>query len=158
MSIEKLNFISGKWIGKGLAEYPTIEKAEYSEELIFQANDFFPVVHYEQKTGIKNADGLFTKPIFWESGFIIEKENDLLELCNVQKSGRMEILTGTFKKISEDQFEIVFESSNVINDERMIRSGRKFIFSENELFYELHMSTKNNFPFDLHLRASLTKQ
>ena len=158
MSIKKLLPLSGVWVGKGLAEYPTIEKAEYSEELVFQANELFPVIHYEQKTWVKSEDGLFTKPIFWESGFIIEKENALLELCNVQKGGRMEILSGIIKEDPNTGFEIVFESVNIFNDEKTVRSGRKFIFYENTLKYELYMSTKKNFSFDLHLRANLSKQ
>jgi THAP4-like, heme-binding beta-barrel domain len=158
MSIKKLSFLAGTWAGKGLAEYPTIETVEYFEELNFQVNELFPVIHYEQRTWVKNEGDLFTKPIFWESGFIIEKENDFLELCNVQKSGRMEILSGKITELSESRYEILFKSLNIYNDNRMIRSGRKYVFSENTLSYELKMSITNTPDYDKHLGATLTKQ
>ena len=158
MSIKDLDFLRGKWKGKGIAQYPTIQSVEYLEELFFQMNDEFPVLHYEQKTWIQNNNGLFEKPIFWESGFIIEKENSVFELCNVQKSGRMEILKGSLISTSKNHFEILFKSTNIFNDERMIKSGRKFTFSEKEISYELYMSTNNNAGFDQHLEALLKKQ
>ena len=129
MNIDKISFISGVWRGNGAAQYPTIETAEYSEELIIK-NDHEPgILFYEQKTWIKNNRGLFDKPIYWESGFIIEKD-EFLELYNVQKSGRMEVLSG---KLNYNQtiknFEIEFSSSDIFNDEKMTKSGRHFTIS-----------------------------
>lgn len=53
MKIAELNFLIGTWKGKGIAQYPTIDSIEYAEELVFQMNDEFPVLHYEQKHGFK---------------------------------------------------------------------------------------------------------
>ena len=155
MKINELGFLAGTWMGNGIAHYPTIETVDYREELIFQMNDEFPVLHYEQKTWIKNDNGLFEKPIFWESGFIIEKDDETIQLCNVQKSGRIEILNGFLIRPNENQFELSLNSENIYNDARMIKSSRKFTFRENDLTYELFMSTNNNPGFDMHLKASL---
>jgi len=104
-----------------------------------------------------DKEGKFNKSIFWESGFIIDR-GEYLELCNVQKSGRMEILIGKLNNSSNDnKVEIYFRNKNIFNDERVISSGRKFIISESEIKYELHMSTNNNPNYDIHLNASLRK-
>ena len=158
MNIRDLNFQIAFWKGKGIAQYPTIQTVEYDEELTFQRNDEFPVLHYEQKTWIQNYGGLFEKPIFWESGFIIEKENLEFDLCNVQKNGRLEILIGSIVGESKNHFEILFKSTDIFNDEQITKSGRNFTFTERELKYELFMSTNNYFRFDLHLKAVLAKK
>lgn len=158
MKINDLNFLVGIWEGKGTAQYPTIQTVDYQEELVFRKNDEFLVLHYEQKSWIKNNNGLFEKPIFWESGFIIKKNDKTLQLCNVQMSGRMEILSGSLNQLNKNHCEVFFNSENIYNDPRMIRSGRKFTFKENVLDYELFMSTNSNPGFDMHLRATLKKQ
>ena len=157
MEIDKLNFLKGTWKGRGIAQYPTIQPVDYIEELVFKKDDDFQLFFYEQKTWIMNEEGKFNKSIFWESGFIIDK-GEYLELCNVQKSGRMEILIGKLNYLSDDnKIEIYFRNKNIFNDERMISSGRKFIISESEIKYELHMSTSKNLNYDIHLNASLRK-
>ena len=157
MEIDKLNFLKGTWKGKGIAQYPAIQTVDYIEELVFKKDDDFQLFFYEQRTWIMNEEGKFNKPIFWESGFIIDK-GEYLELCNVQISGRMEILIGKLYYLSDDnKIGIDFRNKNIFNDERMIRSGRKFIISESEIKYELHMSTSKNLNYDIHLNASLRK-
>lgn len=158
MKINGLGFLAGTWLGNGIAQYPTIETIDYKEELIFQMIDEFPVLHYEQKTWVQNDNGLFEKPIFWESGFIIEKENETFQLCNAQKSGRMEILNGTLIQLNKNQFELSLNSENIYNDPRIIKSVRIFSLTENVLTYELLMLTNNNSGFDIHLKASLKRQ
>jgi len=156
MEIDKLNFLTGVWKGKGVAQYPTIQTVDYTEELVFKKQDEFNVVFYEQKTWVKNEAGIFNKPIFWESGFLIDK-GEYIELCNVQLSGRMEVLIGEVINSADNKLEINFLNKNIFNDERMIRSGRRFAFSKREINYEVLMSTKENLDFNIHLKAELKK-
>ena len=156
MIINTLKFLEGLWRGKGIAQYPTIQKTDYIEELVFKKDNDSQILFYEQKTWTKNDSKIFNKIIFWESGFLIDKSK-YIELCNVQKSGRMEILTGELLSSSNNIIEIYFRNKNIFNDERVISSGRKFITSESEIKYELWMSTNNNVKYDMHLSASLTK-
>ena len=156
MEIDKLNFLTGVWKGKGVAQYPTIQTVDYTEELVFKKQDILNVLFYEQKTWVKNEVGIFNKPIFWESGFLIDK-GKYIELCNVQLSGRMEVLIGELINCADNKFEINFLNKNIFNDERMIRSGRRVAFSETEINYEVMMSTKENLDFNIHLKAELKK-
>ena len=157
VNFDKIKILSGKWTGFGIARYPTIKTEEYSEELRFTANEESPFLHYEQKTWIKNEKGKFEKPVFWETGFLRAlEEEDSFELCNAQKSGRIEVLLGRLFKKNDTNY-LDFKSKIFANDLKLIDTSRKFKFNDNELSYELWMSIKTNENFDIHLNADLKK-
>jgi len=157
MDVGTLNFLVGSWKGKGIAQYPTIEAVEYSEELTFQKIEGFNVLQYEQKTWMESEKGIFDKPIFWDCGFLIEKEDNNFEFCSTQKSGRMELLSGKLVQKDDNTYEIVFRSKAIYNDKQMVKSGRTFLFSKSSIKYELWMSTTNHPNYDIHLKAALEK-
>jgi hypothetical protein len=156
-NFDKIKILLGKWSGYGLAQYPTIKSEDYFEELIFGSNEETSFLHYIQKTRIKDEKGNFKKPIFWETGFIraLEEENSY-ELCNAQKSGRIEVLSGKISQKNGVTF-FDFNSKILANDQKLINTLRKFIFTDKELNYELWMSIKNNENIDMHLKAKLNK-
>ncbi len=156
ISIADLGFIIGKWEGTGLAEYPTIASVDYDEGLVFTRNDKDSVIHYEQRTWIKSSDENNGQPVFWESGFIIERGGNLFELVSAQKSGRVEILRGNATQ-ADGGIKIDFNSVSILNDVRLLKSGRHFRFLENVIDYELEMSTTENPEYDRHLRARLKR-
>ena len=96
----KIKNLLGKWNGYGTAQYPTIKSEDYLEELVFTAQEESDFMHYEQKTWIKNEKGDFEKPIFWEKGFLraLEEKNHF-ELCNAQKSGRIQVYQENYLKL-----------------------------------------------------------
>ena len=157
ITIADLGFIVGKWEGIGLAEYPTIATVDYDEGLVFTRNDKDPVIHYEQRTWVRSSDENNGHPIFWESGFVIDKGEGLFELVSAQKSGRVEILRGSPIKSDGNIIEVDFTSVSISNDARMIKSGRRFRFLENIIDYELQMSTTANPAYDRHLKARLKR-
>jgi THAP domain-containing protein 4 len=157
INFSKIEPFIGKWEGFGIAEYPTIKSEEYWEEISFTKNEEFPVLHYEQKTWIKDEKGNFEKPIFWETGFLRAVEEDSkFELCNAQKSGRVEVLLGEYHQ-EEGICCLDFKSKIFANDEKLIDTSRKFIFTSETFDYELWMSIKSNKNFQRHLKASLKK-
>lgn len=158
ITIRDLDFLIGKWEGTGYAEYPTIDPVEYSETLMISNNSKNPVLHYEQKTFITKPVERKGEPIFWESGFIIDDGNGLFRMVNTQVSGRIEILKGQAQTTSEGKIELGLESSSIINDDKLIRSGRKLIFSKDQIEYEVNMSTTKNFVYRKHLSAKLKKE
>ena len=158
ISFNDIVFIAGEWEGTGHAEYPTITSLDYSEKLIFTINNKDEIIHYEQRTWIKSLDERNGEPIFWESGFLIYKGNELFELVNTQKSGRVEILRGTAKMLNKEKIKFLLDSVSILNDTQMIRSGRVLDFSKDKLQYELKMSTANNPDYKTHLTSSLIKK
>ena len=155
-TIADLSFLVGVWKGRGRAEYPTIETAEYVEELVWRMNGKDPVLHYEQQTWFGTGSRDEGSPVFWESGFLIDKGNGSFELASAQKSGRMEILRGG---ISRENGGLVLnlESTTIVNDERMVRSSRHIRLQKEELSYELMMTTTSHRSHAIHLRAILKK-
>ncbi len=149
--------LAGTWEGTGHAEYPTIEPVNYRERLTLSHNGKDPVMHYEQLSWIISSDKKSEEPIFWESGFIIDLGNDSFELVSAQKSGRVEILRGKAERINEN-IKLDLVSIKIVNDEKMIRSGRVFTFSKSAIEYELKMSISTNHAFQKHLSAKLTKK
>ncbi len=158
ISIKNLLQLVGEWEGTGHAEYPTIKPIDYSELLSFSYNGKDPVLHYEQRSWIKSSQGEDREPIFWESGFIIDNGNGLFELVSAQKSGRVEILRGASEKLTKGRIKLDLVSVSIVNDDRMIRSGRIFIFSKSEIEYELKMSMSSNPAYQKHLSAKLKKK
>lgn len=157
IAISDMGFIIGKWEGAGHAEYPTITSVDYEEGLVFTRNDKDPVIHYEQRTWIKSSGEDDGRPVFWESGFIIDKGEGVFELVSAQRSGRVEILRGSAQRSNGNGIEIDFSSVMISNDPRTIKSGRRFRFLENIIDYELHMSTIENPGYDRHLKARLRR-
>lgn len=157
VAIADLRFLIGKWEGTGLAEYPTITPVDYDEGMVFTRNDMDPVIHYEQRTWINSSGEDNGKPVFWESGFIIDRGDGGFELVSAQKSGRVEVLKGSAKRSEGNAIEIDFSSEVISNDPKTVRSERKFRFLENVIDYELLMSTTGNPGFDRHLKARLRR-
>jgi hypothetical protein len=155
VSLADFAYIVGRWEGNGRAEYPTIASLDYREELIFAANPKDPVIHFEQHTWIKSADERNGEPLFWESGFLLDKGDGLFEMVSAQKSGRVEILRGGTLKTDETIIKLDLASVAILNDDRMIRSGRMLHFQGETLEYELWMSTTKNVTYQRHLVARL---
>ncbi|MCG3119826.1 MAG: hypothetical protein ALAOOOJD_02359 [bacterium] len=155
VSLADFAYIVGRWKGSGRAEYPTIASLDYREELIFTVNPKDPVIHYEQRTWVKSLDERNDEPLFWESGFLIDKGNGLFELVSAQKSGRIEILRGNAERTNEGTLKLHLVSVAILNDDRMIRSGRLLHFQREILDYELEMSTTQNGTYQKHLAARL---
>ncbi len=97
------------------------------------------------------------EPIFWESGFIIDIGNSSFELVSAQKSGRVEILKGKAELVN-NKIKLDLVSVKIVNDEKMIRSGRVFTFSKSDIEYKLKFCISTNHAFQKHLSAKLTRK
>lgn len=149
-------YLAGNWAGKGKAEYPTIEPAEYIEELVINGNDEINIaVSYTQKSWLA-IDGKKEKPLSWETGFIVRKTNGIYELANSNKDGRMELFSGNLAIIN-NLYCLEFFSKNIISDPRLIKTKRKFWFDETKLKYEVYMQTRKVNRLIKHLEADLTR-
>jgi hypothetical protein len=157
MTFSVLAGIAGTWSGVGHAEFPTISPLDYREELVLSSNDKDPVIHFEQRTWVKSGDAKDGEPLFWESGFIIERGNGIFELIVAQKGGRMEILKGGTEHGEKGSIVLHLKSTTILNDPRMIRSERRIVWSGETLTYELLMSTTANTKTARHLAARLLR-
>jgi hypothetical protein len=141
----------GVWRGHGVAQFPTVERAEYREELRFESNETEALLHFEQKTWWKGEE-----PLHWESGFLLAAADGALTLLNAQNNGRVEILKGQASE-RDGAILLSFESAHFGNDPRMVRSTRRFVVELDRLLYEVAMATDRVATLSPHLRAELRR-
>jgi hypothetical protein len=142
---------AGKWDGEGFAKFPTIDDTAYTEQLEFIPDEYKDAIFFRQKTWYKNNTEKNGHTVFWDTGFIILKE-DKIVLHSVQVGGRMEMLQLTL--VNENVF--TFNGTSILDDSKATRSQRIFTVKENNLHYELNMAT-HAADFQNHLTANLIR-
>ena len=147
----------GSWHGYGKAFYPTIESADYREELTFQAHDDAPRIQYQQKTWRIHADRSETL-LHWEFGFLINAEDDNIQWINAQNNGRVEVLKGRFS-LDKGVLLVEVSSAAFANDPRMVAATRRVEADADRLRYVQMMSTTTTErpTLQMHLEADLRR-
>ncbi len=88
-----LAWMLGTWRGNGHGDYPTIDKFEYGQELIFQ-QDGRPFFHYMARSWIIDEDGEKVRDAAQETGFIRCRPGGKVELVLTHMSGFAEVWYG----------------------------------------------------------------
>lgn len=149
------HLLAGRWRGRGISDFPTIDRVEYVDELDIEWDAGRQVFCYEQRAVL--ADG---SPSHRECGFIRILEDGHVEWWNAQKNGRTEVLTGSGSwNESSQELELDLRSTEFGNDPRMLASRRRLKVTAESLRYELSMVTTTTPEPDLlpHLRSGLTR-
>src|SRR5690554_5326015 len=89
-----LAWLLGTWRGNGHGDYPTIDKFEYGQELIF-THDGRPFFHYMARSWITDAEGNKVRDAAIETGFLRFPESGKVEFLLTHSSGISEIWHGT---------------------------------------------------------------
>ena len=155
--LDDLLHLVGTWEGHGHAEYPTIDATDYREELVFEHNGKDPVLHYVQKTWKPIRGGRAEEPIFWESGFLLDRGAGSFELVSAQKSGRVEVLRGPAVRGEDGVIALDLESASIVNDARVLASARRLGIAPDRIEYRLEMSLRTHPAVRLHLAARLMR-
>jgi hypothetical protein len=92
-SLERLAFLLGRWEGAGVVGYPTIESANFGQEISFSHNGK-PFLFYTSRTWLLDADGTIGRPLAMETGFWRPQEDDRLEVLLAHPTGITEIYLG----------------------------------------------------------------
>ncbi len=83
----------GTWRGNGHGDYPTIEKYEFGQELIF-THDGRPFLHYFSRSWVVDADGAKVREGALEAGFLRCHPGGTVELVLTHETGYAEIYYG----------------------------------------------------------------
>ena len=145
------SLFAGKWAGEGFAKFPTIDDTAYTEQLELIPDEYKDALFYRQKTWYKNDTEYNRHTVFWDTGFILLKE-DKIVLNSVQVGGRIE--TYELVEYTDDTF--TFNSLSILNDPRSIRSQRIFTVNNDNFHYEMNMAT-HEAEFQNHLKADLMR-
>jgi nitrobindin-like protein len=142
---------AGKWAGEGFAKFPTIDDTAYTEQLEFIPDEHKDAIFFRQKTWYKNNTEKNGHTVFWDTGFIILKD-DKIVLHSVQVGGRME----TYQLAETANETFTFNSDAILHDPKSTRSQRIFSVNGDNLHYELNMAT-HAADFQNHLKADLKR-
>ncbi|MFI5162492.1 MAG: FABP family protein [Sphingobacteriales bacterium] len=145
------NLFAGKWAGEGFAKFPTIDATAYTEQLELIPDEYKDAIFYQQKTWYKNDTEKNGHTVFWDTGFILLKDEKVL-LHSAQVGGRIE----TYELVQTENNTFTFNSSSISNDPKSIRSQRIFTVDDRNFHYEMTMAT-HQADFQNHLKADLCR-
>jgi hypothetical protein len=88
-----LAWLVGRWEGFGLLDYPTIESAQFRQEVVC-SHDGRPFLEWQSRTWLMDADGNTVRPLAVELGFWRVLDNGEIELLLTHPSGIVEMYVG----------------------------------------------------------------
>ncbi|HTZ93852.1 MAG TPA: FABP family protein [Streptosporangiaceae bacterium] len=104
-ALAPVRFLIGRWEGAGVVGYPTIESANFGQEISFSHNGK-PFLIYASRTWLLAEDGTIGRPLAMESGFWRPQPDGGLEVLLAHPTGIMEIylgqITGTKIEMATD--------------------------------------------------------
>src|SRR5580704_19001315 len=78
-SLAALRFLLGRWEGAGVVGYPTIESANFGQEITFGHNGK-PFLIYSSRTWLLADDGTIGRPLAMETGYWRPQEDGTIEV------------------------------------------------------------------------------
>ncbi len=147
----------GSWSGTGTVEFPTMDTFSYRESLTFSWDEERHLLSYRQLAYLLPRD----KPSHAESGYLLVGPTDIVQWINIQSAGRCEVLDSMdgLKDLGDEEIGISFQSTVIVNDNRMISSRRKLRFDIDGTYlkYRQDMKTTTHDVLCKHLTAELTR-
>lgn len=92
-SLAPVRFLLGRWEGAGVVGYPTIESANFGQEISFSHNGK-PFLIYTSRTWLIEPDGRIGRPLAMETGFWRPQDDGGLEVVLAHPTGITEIYVG----------------------------------------------------------------
>lgn len=91
--LDPVRFLLGIWEGAGVVGYPTIESAQFGQEITFRHNGK-PFLIYSSRTWLLNEEGQIGRPLAIEFGFWRPQPDGQLEVLLTHPTGISEIYLG----------------------------------------------------------------
>jgi hypothetical protein len=91
--LARLQFLLGRWEGAGVVGYPTIESANFGQEITFSHNGK-PFLIYSSRTWLLAEDGSIGRPLAMETGYWRPQDDGMLEVVLAHPTGIAEIYIG----------------------------------------------------------------
>jgi hypothetical protein len=100
-----IRFLLGRWEGAGVVGYPTIESANFGQEISFSHNGK-PFLIYASRTWLIEPDGTIGRPLAMETGYWRPQADGGIEVVLAHPTGITEIyigqITGTKIELATD--------------------------------------------------------
>ena len=145
----------GTWRGTGRGGYPTIEDFDYGQQVTF-AHDGRPVLRYESRAWILDADGAVLRPSARETGWWRPGAGpDELEMLLAHPTGIVEVYVG--RAVTTTQWEL---STDVVarttTAKEVTANHRLYGIVDGALLYAMDMAAMG-LPLQPHLSARLER-
>jgi hypothetical protein len=148
-----LAWLLGSWRGNGHGDYPTIEKFQFGQELIF-AHDGRPFFHYLSRSWIVDEEGRKVRDAAIETGFIRARPERRIEVLLTHSSGFAEVWYG---HVEDARFEIATDAVVRTESAKEVVAGRRLYgYVDGELLYAYDMAAVGQ-PLQPHLWARLQR-
>lgn len=92
-SLAQLRFLLGRWEGAGVVGYPTIQSANFGQEITFSHNGK-PFLIYASRSWLLEDDGSIGRPLARETGYWRPQPDGMLEVVLAHPTGITEIYIG----------------------------------------------------------------
>ena len=143
----------GTWRGNGHGDYPTIEKFEFGQELIF-THDGRPFFHYFSRSWIIDEAGQKVREAALETGFLRCREDGEVEFVLAHSTGVAEIWYG---KAEGGKLELGTDAVARTESAKEVSGGTRLYGNvEGDLLYAYDMAAMGQ-PLQPHLWARLQR-
>jgi len=127
----------GTWRGNGHGDYPTIDKFEFGQELIF-THDGRPFFHYLARSWIVDENGEKLRDAAIETGFIRCKPEGRVELVLAHNTGFAEVWYG---EAGEARMEVSTDAvARTETAKEYVGGKRLYGYVEGDLLYAYDMA------------------
>ncbi len=150
-SLEPLRFLLGRWEGAGVVGYPTIESAQFGQEVSFSHNGK-PFLYYLSRTWLLDAEGHVGRPLAMETGFWRPQPDHQLEVLLVHPTGITEIYLG---QVTGTKIEMATDAVLRTATAKEVTAGRRLYgLIGTDLGYAYDMAAVGQ-PLQSHVSAQL---
>ena len=148
-----LAWMIGRWQGVGVVGYPTIESANFGQE-VEVTHDGRPFLHWHSRTWLLDEEGNQVRPLATEVGFWRPLPDDEVELLLAHPTGIIEMYYG---KTSPAKVEVTTDSVVRSPHAKEYNAGhRLYGYVEGKLMYAMDMAAVGQ-PLQSHLSAELKR-
>ena len=120
-SLDLVRFLLGRWEGAGVVGYPTMESANFGQEITFEHNGK-PFLIYTSRTWLIEADGTIGRPLATETGYWRPQEDGRLEVVLAHPTGITEIYLG---EVTGTKIEMVTDAVVRTATAKEVTAGRR---------------------------------
>lgn len=120
-SLEPVRFLIGRWEGAGVVGYPTIESANFGQEITFSHNGKSFLI-YASRTWLIGADGAIGRPLAMETGYWRPQEDGGIEVVLAHPTGITEIYIG---EVTGTKIELATDAIVRTDTAKEVTAGRR---------------------------------
>jgi THAP4-like, heme-binding beta-barrel domain len=152
-ALAPIRFLLGRWEGAGVVGYPTMESANFGQEITFSENGK-PYLIYSSRTWLLDEEGRVGRPLAMETGFWRPQPDGQLEVLLVHPSGISEIYLG---EVTGTKVEMATDAVLRTSTAKEVTAGRRLYgLIGADLAYAYDMAAMGQ-PLQAHASARLKR-